>query len=43
MLDSSGNVVGVATAIIAARSVPVGVNFFVPVADIEKYLPVDFQ
>jgi S1-C subfamily serine protease len=43
LLDSSGNVVGVTSGGIGARGAPVGVNFFIPLLDIEKYLPVDFE
>jgi len=43
LLDSRGNAIGVATVAASVRSVPVGLNFFVPVADLEKYLPVDLE
>jgi S1-C subfamily serine protease len=43
LLDSSGNVVGVAEAGITRASVPIGVNFFIPLTDIDKYVPVDFE
>jgi len=43
LLDSKGNVVGVTSVGIAAGSVPVGLNFFVPVSDMEKYVPIDFE
>jgi len=28
---------------IAVGSMPVGLNFFIPLADLEKYVPVDFE
>lgn len=43
LLDSNGNVVGVTSVGIAAGSVPVGLNFFVPVSDMDKYVPLDFE
>jgi S1-C subfamily serine protease len=43
LLDSKGNVVGVTSIGIASGSVPVGLNFFIPLADMEKYVPVDFE
>jgi serine protease Do len=43
LLDSSGNVVGVTAGGIGAGGAPVGVNFFIPLLDIEKYLPIDFE
>lgn len=43
LLDSSGNVVGVTAGGIGAGGAPVGVNFFIPLLEIEKYLPIDFE
>ena len=43
LLDSKGNAVGVTSLGIAAGSVPVGLNFFIPLADIDKYVPVEFE
>ena len=43
LLDAKGNVVGVTSVGIAAGSVPVGLNFFIPMADLEKYVPVEFE
>jgi serine protease Do len=43
LLDSRGNVVGIASAGVTANSVPVGVNFFVPVGDLDKYVSIDFE
>ena len=40
LLDKRGNAVGVTSAGVAVESVPVGVNFFIPIWDLEKYLPV---
>jgi len=28
---------------LCACAVPVGLNFFIPLADMEKYVPVDFE
>jgi S1-C subfamily serine protease len=43
LLDSRGNAVGVTAGGIAIAAVPVGMNFFVPLADMDKYLPVDLE
>lgn len=43
LLDPSGNAIGVTSAGVASGSVPVGVNFFVPLAGIERYLPLAFE
>lgn len=43
LLDVHGNAVGVASGGIGIQQVPVGVNFFVPVADLDKYLPIDLN
>ena len=43
LLDSRGNVVGITSMGVAPHSVPVGVNFFVPVTDLDKYVPIDFE
>jgi S1-C subfamily serine protease len=43
LVDSHGNVVGVTTRGATLSSVPAGLNFFVPVADLGRYLPVDFD
>src|SRR5262249_30618455 len=43
LLDAHGNAVGVASAGIGIQQVPVGVNFFVPLADLDKYLPVELK
>ncbi|HEX9049293.1 MAG TPA: serine protease [Anaeromyxobacter sp.] len=43
LLDRSGNAIGVTTGGVAAGSVPVGVNFFVPLWDLERYLPIDLS
>jgi S1-C subfamily serine protease len=43
LLDARGNVVGMTISGIAAGSAPVGVNFFVALANMDKYLPVDFE
>jgi len=43
LLDAHGSVVGIAIAGIATASAPVGVNFFVPLADLDKYLPLDLE
>jgi S1-C subfamily serine protease len=43
LLDGAGNVVGVATSGVALQFGGVGVNFFVPAAEIEKYLPIAFE
>ena len=43
LLDSKGNAVGVTSLGSAAGSVPVGLNFFIPLADIDKYVPVEFE
>jgi serine protease Do len=43
LLDGSGNVIGVAVDGVAVGSVPVGVNFFVPIVDLEKYLPIQLE
>ncbi len=42
LLDGAGNAIGVATgSVVAAGAVPVGVNFFVPLWDIDKFLPIE--
>jgi S1-C subfamily serine protease len=41
LLDTAGNAVGVTTRMLSAGAVPVGVNFFVPLWDLDKFLPVD--
>jgi serine protease Do len=43
LLDPSGNAIGVTSAGVTSGSVPVGVNFFVPLAVIERYLPLAFE
>jgi S1-C subfamily serine protease len=43
LLDASGNAIGVTTSGVAVKEVPVGLNFFVPMADLEKYLPVTLE
>jgi S1-C subfamily serine protease len=43
LLDVHGNVVGITISGIATTSAPVGVNFFVPLTDLDKYLPVDLE
>jgi S1-C subfamily serine protease len=43
LLDANGNAIGIASQGIAAGSVPVGVNFFVPIGDLDKYVPLDFE
>ncbi len=43
LLDAKGNVVGVADLGVRIHSVPVGANFFIPLTDVDKYLPVDFE
>lgn len=43
LLDSRGNAVGMSDLAVSIRKVPVGLNFFIPLADIEKYLPIDFE
>jgi serine protease Do len=43
LLDAKGNVVGVTSLGVAAGSVPVGLNFFIPLADMEEYVPIDFE
>jgi S1-C subfamily serine protease len=41
LLDRAGNAIGVTTMGVVKRSVPVGVNFFVPLWDLDKHLPID--
>jgi S1-C subfamily serine protease len=46
LLDAHGNVVGVTTGMLSAShsaTVPVGVNFFIPIGDLTKFLPVDLD
>jgi len=43
LLDASGNAIGVATSGITTNSIPVGVNFFVPLSGIEKHLPIALE
>jgi S1-C subfamily serine protease len=43
LLDAHGNAVGVAAESVTSGSVPLHVNFFVPIADLGKYLPVDLE
>ncbi|HET7785639.1 MAG TPA: serine protease [Myxococcales bacterium] len=43
LLDSRGNAVGVTDLGTSIHKVPVGLNFFIPLADLEKYLPIDFE
>jgi serine protease Do len=43
LLDAKGNAVGMSDLGASIRKVPVGLNFFIPLADIEKYLPIDFE
>ncbi len=43
LLDAHGNVIGVTTVGVTVQSVPVHLNFFVPVTDLEKYLPVELE
>jgi len=43
LLDARGNVIGVTTVGVTLHSVPVHLNFFVPVTDLEKYLPVEME
>lgn len=43
LLDSKGNVIGITSAGVAAKSVPLGVNFFVPIKELGKYVPLDFE
>jgi serine protease Do len=40
LLDSKGNAVGVTSG---GVGIGVGVNFFIPLTDIDKYVPVDFE
>ena len=41
LLDSRGNVVGVTD--LGVRTRGGSLNFFIPVTDLEKYVPVDFE
>jgi S1-C subfamily serine protease len=43
LLDARGNAVGLTAAGVVAADVPLGVNFFIPLADLEKYLPVELE
>jgi len=43
LLDARGNAVGMTTAGITSSAAPVGVNFFIPLLDMEKYLPVELE
>jgi serine protease Do len=43
LLDSKGNVVGVTARGVVSNSVPLGLNFFIPVGDLEKYVAVDLE
>jgi S1-C subfamily serine protease len=43
LLDSRGNVVGVTLGGISRGSAPIGVNFFIPLTDLDRYVPVDFE
>ena len=44
LLDSRGNVVAVTSiGIVGAGNNPVGVNFFIPLTDLNKYVPVDLE
>jgi serine protease Do len=43
LLDAHGNVVGVTSGGFAHDSVPLGVNFFIPIGDLTKFLPIDLD
>jgi len=43
LLDSKGNVVGVTLGGLRQGSSPLGVNFFIPLTDMDKYVPVEFE
>jgi S1-C subfamily serine protease len=43
LLDAAGNVVALCTRYVAVDDVPVGMNFFVPLADLEKQLPIQLE
>lgn len=43
LLDSAGNVLGIATKSITSSGVPLGVNLFVPLGDLEQHLPLVFE
>jgi serine protease Do len=46
LLDAHGNVIGVTTGMLSASqsvTVPLGVNFFVPIGDLTRFLPVDLD
>ena len=43
LVDASGNVIGIATSGVTLRSVPVNLNFFIPLAALESYLPVRLE
>jgi serine protease Do len=47
LLDAHGNVIGVTsegvTTGVLNGSAPLHVNFFIPVTDLAKYLPLDFE
>jgi len=38
-----GECTGITSGGLAAKSVPIGVNFFVPIKEIDKYVPLDFE
>lgn len=44
LLDGRGNVIGISrSGLLLKGGAPANVNFFVPVVDLSKYLPVDFD
>jgi len=43
LLDVYGNVVGILSRATAAEAERAGLNFFVPIADVPRYLPIDFE
>jgi S1-C subfamily serine protease len=43
LLDAKGNAIGMTTSGLSSSAVPLGVNFFIPLLDMEKYLPVELE
>lgn len=43
LLDSKGNAVGMTAGMLAGARAPLGINFFIPLSEIDRYVAVDLE